>query len=293
MNKILGIAVLLVFVLAACSLKNDSVGLGPGPAKIVNTNAPASVVKLIFIHHSVGMNWLATGNGNLGAALNNNNYFVNEAYYGWNDPPCPPAQFATMGDNTDTGHWPFWFTNTVMPYVYDETNNHPSYANTISRPAGENEIIMFKSCYPNSDVGASIDDEKQIYVSLLRYFGLHTDKMFVLIVPSPMQTISFPSNTRKLANWLTDTGSGWLSGYSHGNVFVFDLYNVMTDPGNHHKITNGCIVHTVTTNPANPAHPDELYYPSGDDHPNSTGNQKATAEFVPLLNAYYHFWKGN
>ena len=40
---------------------------------------------------------------------------------------------------------------------------------------------------------------------------------------------------------------------------------------------------------------DRLAYPSagGDSHPNAAGDQKATAEFVPLLNAAYNAWQGN
>jgi len=33
-------------------------------------------------------------------------------------------------------------------------------------------------------------------------------------------------------------------------------------------------------------------YHNGDNHPNSTGNQKATAEFIPLLNGCYNRWQG-
>jgi len=36
-----------------------------------------------------------------------------------------------------------------------------------------------------------------------------------------------------------------------------------------------------------------LCYPTSDDIPSAEGKQKATAEFVPLLKAWYHQWKGN
>ena len=36
-----------------------------------------------------------------------------------------------------------------------------------------------------------------------------------------------------------------------------------------------------------------LAYPSGDDHPSEKGSQKATGEFIPLLNVFYHNWKAN
>jgi hypothetical protein len=49
---------------------------------------PASPVKLIFIHHSTGGNWLADPasnelGGGLGRALMENNYFVSATNYGW------------------------------------------------------------------------------------------------------------------------------------------------------------------------------------------------------------------
>ena len=56
--------------------------------------------KIMFIHHSCGSNWLANGNGNLGAALNANNYYVTESDYGWDAEltgtglrPAPPVRF--------------------------------------------------------------------------------------------------------------------------------------------------------------------------------------------------------
>jgi hypothetical protein len=38
-------------------------------------------VRLIFIHHSTGENWLADDNGGLGIALRNNNYFFRDTNY--------------------------------------------------------------------------------------------------------------------------------------------------------------------------------------------------------------------
>lgn len=298
-----------VVILSACEMKkNDTARLlltaaviagSGGPASAasrhdwtlmsnVNTARPAAPVQLVFIHHSVGHAWLSTGAGNLGAQLNANNYYVTECYYGWSAAPGD-----NLGDHTDTSNWPDWFNDTKMPYVYASIL-HAAYTNTIGDPVGENEIIMFKSCYPNSDVGTSIDDEKNIYNGLLAYFGAHTNKMFVLIVPPPMRDISNPLRTRELANWLVNTTAGWLSTYNatHKNVYVFDYYNVLTDPLNHHRVQGTVAQHFVTDNPTRPYSPDELYYPGGDDHPSSAGHQKATAEFVPLLNVYYNNWKG-
>ncbi len=90
-----------------------------------------------------------------------------------------------------------------------------------------------------------------------------------------------------------------MDGYPYENVLVFDFYNVLTSnggssdsndlgrtEGNHHRVWNGSVQHKTDSGS------NVLAYPSsgGDDHPSKAGNQKATAEFVPLLNDAYHRW---
>lgn len=54
------------------------------------------------------------------------------------------------------------------------------------------------------------------------------------------------------------------------------------------------MVHTVSGSPVDAVNPNELYYYSGtNDHPTAEGHQKATAEYVPLLNACYHIGPDN
>jgi hypothetical protein len=243
------------------------------------TTTPSSVVNLVFIHHSVGANWL---NDALCKALNDQGYHVADIYYGWTG-----GTGYAYGDHTDTGDWPAWFTDKVMRLVYAELGQMTA-PNAIDPATGENTVIMFKSCFPNSEAGSDISDEKAVYNSLLPYFQAHPDKMFVLCTPPPMQSISHPAKTRELCNWLTDRQNGWLKNLTTGNVFVFDLYNVLTDPNAHHRLLNGAEVHQVVS-----GH-NTLYYDSGgDDHPNSTGNVKATAEFVPLLDTWYGQFKAS
>ena len=227
----------------------------------------ADTVNLVFIHHSCGGNWLIDGLNN---ELNENGFYAADISYGWRE----------YGDMTDTSDWPMWFTDTVMPLVYGQ-HGAISAENAIGPAAGENTVVMFKSCYPNSDVGDSMEDEMAIYESLLPYFEAHPDKMFVLVTPPPMQWISHPSVTRALCNWLNDRDNGWLSALATDNVYVFDFYNVLTHPDAHHHIVDGQEEHTVV------AGADTLYYPSDDDHPSSEGNRKAAAEFIGLLNDWY------
>ena len=71
--------------------------------------------------------------------------------------------------------------------------------------------------------------------------------------------------------------------------------NGAMDPASNPVITS--TVPTATedsTDGDDDASPNVLEYPTqdgADNHPSPAGNQKATGEFVPLLNAYYNCWK--
>jgi hypothetical protein len=67
-----------------------------------------------------------------------------------------------------------------------------------------------------------------------------------------------------------------------GNANTNDLG---LESGNHHRWWNGAVQHK--TDGDNDASPNILEYPTGDDHPSKAGNQKATAEFISLLNNAY------
>ena len=67
-------------------------GLLPAHAQAMDPSPPSEVVKLIFIHHSCGENWLADGDGGLGIALRDSSYFVSDTNYGWGP--------GSIGDNT-------------------------------------------------------------------------------------------------------------------------------------------------------------------------------------------------
>ena len=292
----------------------------------LNPTPPAQPVRLIFIHHSTGENWLADENGGLGIALRDNNYFVSDTNYGWG--PAYTDGTSTIGDHTDIGNWWEWFrgpnSSTYLNALYNEGDQHSSYSRLSTAPPGGNEIIMFKSCFPNSafqgnpsDPVPSIDDNplrgegsgseyhtvanaKGIYIDLLEYFRTHTDKLFIVITAPPLMesdtSASQAANARAFNNWLVNE---WLTGYPYKNVAVFDFYNVLTsnggnantndldqESGNHHRWWNGTIQHIQTVND------DMAAYPTGDSHPSEAGNLKATGEFLSLLNVAYNRWKG-
>ena len=290
----------------------------PAPGEL-NASPPAQIQRLIFIHHSTGENWLADDSGKLGIGLKEANYFVSDTNYGWgpND----------IGDRTDLGFWHDWFLgpdrDLYMSALYSEEDPHCSYTRLTANPRGENSIILFKSCFPNSAVFGSPNDPptlgpnpinskcaghssytvgniKALYLNLLNYFAIRPDKLFVIILSPPLiEAATNPTqaaNARAVNTWLA---THLLDSYAGKNVAVFDFYNVLTSnggspntndagavTGNHHRFRNNAVEY-ITNQGSNFS-----MYGSGDSHPTAAGGQKATAEFVPLLNIAYQRWKG-
>jgi len=262
-----------------------------GNQSSLNADEPENPIKLIFIHHSTGENWLTDDYGDLGKTLDQNNYFVSDTNYGWGPD--------SIGDRTDIPNWTEWFssdsTDSYMSALFGESGQNSSYTRTLSDPGGENEIVMFKSCFPNSALegnpndpaeqgdGLTVGNAKYVYNEILKYFSAHPEKLFVVITAPPLSDSTYASNARAFNNWLMND---WLSNYTKHNVAVFDFYNILTAAGNHHRFINGAIEH-ITNKGGN-----TLAYPSGDDHPSETGSKKATIEFIPLLNVFVNCWKG-
>lgn len=311
-------------------------------------------VKLIFIHHSVGGEWLSHEYGGLVDELNKNNYYVNDITYGWEPLQLSDSLFKkikrkfwgwlgwdksgayNIGNRTDIGHWYEWFagpdSNIIMNAVYQENaetdmfgdHRNLSSKSPLKNPGlnTENEIIMIKSCYPNTMLSGKVSDKpttgnnpprafnadskdhtvanaKRIYNDILNYFEIRQDRFFVIVTAPPMMELPKKGSiARGFSNWLY---YDWLkeNNYEHKNVFVFDLFNVLTsgedwktndigdENGNHHRAWKGKEQHVF--NQAG----DVLVYPrnGNNNHPSAEGLQKATDEFVDLLNLHYNHWR--
>lgn len=282
---------------------------------------PTETVKLVFIHHSTGEAWLGDGSGGLGLALRDNNYFVSDTNYGWG-PDDEDAGAGTIGDHTDIPNWYAWFTgphrSTYTAALYAEDLQHCAYTRLTTDPGGDNTVVLFKSCFPNSDLAGTPTDPpatsadhtssltvanaKRIYLDLLTYFGAHPEKLFVVITAPPLASgvtdASKAANARAFNNWLVDD---WLTGYPHANVAVFDYFTVLTSnggspsindlgsaSGNHHRYRGGVLEHITAQGSDFAAYATD---PASDSHPTAAGHRKATAEFVPVLNGFYQTWK--
>lgn len=258
--------------------------------------APSQPLRLLFIHHSCGGQWLATpgpddgenciyrtavNGGGLRDALTGAGYSVHEASYG-----------SRLGAATDVPDWPEKFRRQMDDVLRCDRQDTP-YSDS-----GCNDIVVFKSCFtqslfvaadaPSGNGGGwrlTVANAKDAYRELLPEFRKRPETLFVAVTAPPIArsveplykavakrllrrgdvTASGPL-AREFNNWLTDAKNGWLADYDATNVAVFDLYDLLTDNGESNFSK----------------------YPTGrrgeDSHPNAAGNRRATAAFVPFLN---------
>ncbi len=251
---------------------------------------------LLFIHHSVGQNWL---DHSLNSALQAKNYIdqVNEITYGTSlpaDTGRPATLGGVAGDNTDMNTWLLWF------------NDYVGHVKTFPDGNGLNTIIMFKSCFPNSDItengtepgdplgdltlanlkaiyrhpngpGNTYDANGTTYRPLEDVFAANPGTLFIPVTSPPLNYNSTGNaaahRARLFNNWLKGE---WLTSYKTAhpalkNVAVFDLFNELANAD------------TAT-------HPNRLKGAYGgatdDSHPNDAANAHLTAVFATGANDF-------
>jgi hypothetical protein len=256
---------------------------------------PNNVDDLIFIHHSCGERWLNHGLEN---ALLDKDYIdeVNEIYYNdvvSNDSGRPKSLGNEPGDHTNMNHWILWFNDYLEGVKNYECTD------------GYNKIIMFKSCYPISNVvgngtepgnpfsstqtianykavyrhyngpGENYTYDGYIYKPLEDIFAENPDVLFVPVTAPPRHYAPEDATTdaeahraRLFNNWLKND---WLDDYNTdnpdlNNVAVYDWFNFLAYPDD------------------NTDHPNRLKSEyggeRGDSHPTLEANKNSTKDFA-------------
>jgi len=261
---------------------------------------PTRPLRVLFIHHSIGGQLLAErgeehersasiltshpNGGGLRAKLRAQGYEVHEASYG-----------SEVGDRTDLFDWkPKFATQMDQVLTVDENDRQ--------LPPGQRiDVVMFKSCFPNSLFVAegappgnpdgpelTVWNAKAALASLLVEFAKQPRTLFVYLTAPPaapggggpaLEMLAkrllgrLPSRSSVLAQgalarafdaWVVSP-EGWLAGYALKNVVVYDFYDALTAHGKSNH----------------------LRYPSGDgndSHPTSEGNAEAGDGLPALLN---------
>ena len=285
-------------VLAACNGQGTAVSdrsdVTERDLSAFSSEKPGIKLNLLFIHHSCGAALLAEpgekegeyclysshpNGGGLRALLEKNNYSVHEATYG-----------SKIGQDTDICHWNAKFRD-HMDIILKTDLQDKLYSD-----GSINNIVLFKSCYPASEIKAegnppgdpnssekTIANYKATYKNLLSYFSQYPKTLFVVVTAPPIvKPLMNPvkeflkdligdgpeamgNRARRFNDWLKDVESGWLSDYGLKNVVVFDFYDILTARGKSNWAefpTRG----------------------GKNSHPNSQGNSKAAQEFIPFIN---------
>ncbi len=254
--------------------------------------SPSRADDLVFVHHSVGSNWLSNS---LHAALLAKDYIDrrNDVTYGTSlspDPGRPASLGSVPGDSTNMNHWILWF------------NDYLQRLKVHGVTTAVNRIVMFKSCYPISNItsdgsepGDPFSSSQTLanYMAVYRHpagaggtyvhggisykplediFAENPDTLFVPVTAPPLAwtatTDAAARRARVFNTWLKET---WLPAYRSrhpglDNVAVFDLFDVLAYPD------------------SDAAYADRLKGEYGgstsDSHPNAAGSSAATQAFA-------------
>ena len=231
------------------------------------SDAPPGVpLNLLFIHHSVGGQLLADpgaqedtpdtrhslhrahpNGGGLRALLASQGYQVHEASYG-----------SEIGQKTDLFDWLPKFRDSMPRILATRWQD-----DTLS--AGQNQIVAFKSCYPNNAFRAgnapgnargpelTLANARATFDALRAEFARHPQVLFLYVTTPPLRDDSGDEPTwkslakrllgrptlagerrdaaaiaREFNTWLT-AADGWLAGYPQRNIVVFDYFDLLTE----------------------------------------------------------------
>jgi len=96
----------------------------------------------------------------------------------------------------------------------------------------QHEVIVFKSCFPNSAIESDAMQEQfeTWYLQMRDVMAQHPDRVFILVTSPPLHPAQTNADearrARAVANWLKS--DDYLAG--HPNVFTFDFFDLLADP---------------------------------------------------------------
>jgi hypothetical protein len=218
---------------------------------------------LLFIHHSVGENWL--DEGGLRGSLAGLGVGVHSVTYG-----------SDIGQETDMSDWVAKFDSYFEKMLKYDVRPDILYPGDM-----ENDIIMFKPCFPNSDIAAegtppgnpyeedrTIWNYKSVFDNLVERFSKAPGKLFIYVTAPPLvpgeTSAENAARTREFNNWVkSDFVAEYKKRTNLENFRVFDLFDILADSSNYLK--------------------SDYRRSDTNSHPNAAGSRKATGHFLQFL----------
>ncbi len=224
-----------------------SLDTGQDPGK------PSKTLTMNWMHHSTGKDLLE---GGLLAALKANNIKFHDMYY-----KEGTVDGYVIGDHTD-------------PQDFHKAFGSPKYFDVIRKweleGGKQHDIVMFKSCFPASDIKdqAMLDKYKEYYRLLFPSFKKHKDILFIgMSTPPLMKGKTTPDNAKRAREWAKWVTTEYATDIP--NVQIFDLFAAMA-------ILEG----KPDQNTLAPQFGADKY----DSHPTKEAAKAVTRLFIPWLN---------
>jgi len=229
--------------------------------------------RMIFLHHSVGHGILY--DGGLRDSMLAMGILVKGATYG-----------DDIGQSTDVCDWPQKFRHDMDKIFSFKAHPNSYYSDGIT-----NDIVTFKSCFPNSDITGegtqpgdpstrekTIANFKAAFLEIQSDMARHNDKLFIYVTAPPLvPEITTPENARRAREfnrWLVEE---YLPKYKTesglDNFGIFNLFDILADGNN------------VLKEEFRGGKP-------GDSHPNARGSQLAAREFMAFFRPLWERWQG-
>lgn len=218
---------------------------------------------IIFLHHSVGHNLIDQGGVRERFSQSGYNFYDHDYnHLGLRD---PSGEYLGYGynvphDNTD-------------PDGLAGIFSQPVYSLPINTLSGllQHEVIIFKSCFPASDIGSEekLEQNKAQYLEMREVMSKHPEKIFIVVTQPPLNPTETNSEiaarARRFSDWLVS--NEFLAG-SQKNIFAYNLFD-----------------HLAEDDPSSPEFNmlRAEYRQGTDSHPNQEANQTIGPIFVDFV----------
>jgi hypothetical protein len=176
---------------------------------------------VIFLHHSTGHNLIHQGQVR--------ERLTEAGYEFWDHDYNRPG--LTRPDGTSAGYsYSIPNDNTDPDGLARIFSQHPySWPRNAFSGLMQHEVIVFKSCFPVSDITsqAKLEQYKRYYLDIRDVVDQHPDRIFIVLSPPPLvpehTTPEIAARARAFANWLKS--DEYLDG--HANLLTFDFFELL------------------------------------------------------------------
>ncbi len=228
--------------------------------------------RMVFLHHSVGLGILQEGG--LRDSLMEAGVYVRSATYG-----------DEIGQATDIRDWLPKFRNDMNRILGFKSHTDIYYDDGTT-----NDIVMFKPCFPNSDIvsdGSQPGDPfghertmanyKAVFAQLRVEISRNPEKLFIYMTAPPLVPDSTTAeNARRAKRFNEWVVNEYLPMYADktglDNLAVFDLFSFLTDEDGYLKA-------------------EYRKEKQGDSHPNEAASRAVAAKFMEQFRPMLETWE--